>query len=404
MNKVIREINKKVYFVNEIISLEEKEESLVILFEVDKNENVNAEEVYINKYELVNEKIIEGRFVYRIDGKLINASKNKISKIEIFKNNMYRGKLIKRYTKSDSNINNITEVYSYHINVGHGNCSIIVIKYNSDYKIWVVDCSKFDFKNKIMYIQNIERCFDHIKKKFNLNDIKIEKLLITHPHYDHINGIDYLISNGYVKDTEVWINLYYSWPDTCYSKLLERLKTLNLRLIEPKVSSSNNSIEIIYPNNTILRTDPKNVTTYPIYSVVPSNKVNNASVIYKLNLGEKSIIFPGDIEEDEWNKVLGCEKYLKNATYYCISHHGSITGHSRSICPYKSTTIDSIDFCCSNTKKNILMGRDNAYPGIFSEVVLESFKGRLYRTDLSDTGKVPRFMELDWEKDNVLYY
>lgn len=404
-------MKKELYFINDIINLFNKEENIVTLFKVSEHNDddrlnyVKSEVIHIDKEELID--IEEGRFVYIDikDKKFINAGNDKIAKRQIFINNMLRGNLINKYMLPDSKITSqkTEEVHSYHVNVGHGNCSIIVFRSNSTYKLWVVDCSEYDFTNGTNYRKNISNCFEFIKNKYKLDNIIIDKLFVTHPHYDHFNGIKYLIDKEYLVNTEVWINLYYSWPDSKYNLLLTKLKSLNLTLVEPKVSNSTSVIEILYPNNTILRTYPKNVQNYPYYSVVPVKKINNSSAIFKINLGGKSIVFPGDIEEDGWNDVMCCYPNIRNSTFYCISHHGSITGHKRSICPHKCS-INDIEFCCYDKKINILMGRDKAYSGIFSQNVLNVFKGRVYRTDLDDNNQVPCFMELDWKNDKVKYY
>ena len=36
------------------------------------------------------------------------------------------------------------QVISYHVNVGHGNCSFILIEAKSCYRLWLVDCSIID--------------------------------------------------------------------------------------------------------------------------------------------------------------------------------------------------------------------------------------------------------------------
>lgn len=36
------------------------------------------------------------------------------------------------------------KVISYHVNVGHGNCSFILILKDNDYDLWTVDCSRFE--------------------------------------------------------------------------------------------------------------------------------------------------------------------------------------------------------------------------------------------------------------------
>lgn len=411
-------MKQELFFVNDIIRTysedKENEKLMVNLFKIQDNQYNNSEIlIYSELHEISSQTLLdlnikEGNFIYKSrekEGLFERANNDSRAKREFFRNNILRGNLIQKYITQDEkkDLEKVEQAYSYHINVGHGNCSIIVVLVEGEYKIWIVDCSEYDFRNHTNYRSNIMECFEFIKMKFNLDEIKVDKLFITHPHYDHINGIRNLIRRNYLENTEIWVNLYYSWPDSYYDKLLEELKTLNISLIEPKVSNSNNQIEILYPNNTILRTLPKNTQSYPQYSIVPTNKINNSSVVYKLNLGNKSMIFPGDLEEEGWNDVVNCQPFLKRSTFYCISHHGSITGHRRTRCLYKPS-INSVEYCCSDKNINILMGRNGAFPGVFSQQVLDSFVGRLYRTDLGNNGIEPTFLELNWQDSSITYY
>ena len=71
--------------------------------------------------------------------------------------------------------------------------------------MWMVECSGGDFTNKHNYSTNLDACLNSIHNKFAVG--QISKLLITYPHYDHINGIEYLMKHGWIDaNTEVWMN------------------------------------------------------------------------------------------------------------------------------------------------------------------------------------------------------
>lgn len=91
-------------------------------------------------------------------------------------------------------------VKSYHVNVGHGNCSLILTVYDNDYELWMVDCSTFDNKIRRDYSQNLYHCLDDIAKQLgiDLSELRIKKFMLTHTHADHYNGMLYLISKGYI--------------------------------------------------------------------------------------------------------------------------------------------------------------------------------------------------------------
>lgn len=388
-----------------------RNEITIVLFkvtdEIENESNFIIKNISFN--ELIEKGIVESSFVILDNEKIIKANDHFLAKRQIFFNNIYRGKLIKQYKNTDGfkgyEENEIKNVKSYHVNVGHGNCSFIAFNMNDICNIWMVDCSEYDFTNHKSYLNNINSCLDHIKKEYNLQNMVINKLLITHPHYDHISGIDRFINNNLFNETEVWTNFYYSWPESKYNKLLLKMLTCNSKIscfIEPKVSNGTKQIEILYPENTILRVKPA-YKYLKNYDLVPKNKLNNASVIYKIKLGKKSMVFPGDIETAGWNNLKNCNGKIRSADYYCISHHGSINGHLRNKCSCKNNKIKSI-FCCRHDKPiNILMGRDGAFSGMFSKDVLKDFAGNIYRTD-SNNGTPLRFIELDWLTGIVKYH
>lgn len=279
--------------------------------------------------------------------------------------------------KEERNITKAMDVRSFHINVGHGNCSIIIFKESEDYEAWMVDCSVKEIKTSHNYLSNLKKCFDYLKREYNIT--RISKLLITHPHYDHINGIHYLINRSMIdSETEVWFDLNLPWNSKTCINLLSRLMHINVKFVNPIVSNSTSNIRILYPE-----------TSYNAITSIPKKHLNNASVVYQISFNGISMVFPGDIELEGWNLVK-CSPYLDSSTYYCISHHGSINGHIRNICMNKAS-ISSVADCIKSSEKQILMGKNGIFSGIFSRKVLADFAGTLERTD-----QVSSYIELDW--------
>lgn len=279
--------------------------------------------------------------------------------------------------------NSISEVYSYHVNVGHGNSSIVVYYENGSYNIWMIDCSVFDFTNKHNYSSNLNDCLNFIRNKFEID--RISKLLITHLHYDHINGIEYLIKHGWIDaNTEVWMNTQYPWKQPTYNRILLQLSALGVKFIDPIVRNSTKNIHILYPDVSFNR---KNIA--------PKNNINNASVLYQICFGENSMLFTGDIETEGWENVSTCMPYLQRSTYYCISHHGSITGHLRSNCIPARRRITTLADCAGSTRVQVLMGRDGAYSGVYSRKVLGDFK------NIEKTEGAQKYFSLDWKTGKV---
>ena len=265
--------------------------------------DIDAYDINLREMQMDNQVTIpQGEFVY-CNGRSFRTAED--DPLSIMHTELNR-QLIRRigfenYGNQPEEINeNISDVHSYHINVGHGNCSIIVYRGNASYNMWMVDCSVFDFTNRHNYSLNLDDCLNSIRNKFGVEHIS--KLLITHLHYDHINGIEHLIMKGWIDaNTEVL-----------------QLNALGVRFIDPIVGNSTKNIHILYPNVSFNR---KNMA--------PKNNINNTSVLYQICFGGSSMLFTGDIETEGWDTVSTCMPYLRKSTYYCISHHGSITGHLR---------------------------------------------------------------------------
>lgn len=343
---------------------------------------------------LEHEKILEGSYVFydrqsitsADDSWFVQMCKNYGDRLI---NSIHKHELLKNKPEPlpfDYCSDNIF-VKSYHVNVGHGNCSIIVFKRLKETYVWMVDCSIIDFrksKNKD-YSYNLESCIEHIKKEFDIKDMFISKLFITHCHFDHYNGISYLIDHKYINEkTEVWMNIFY--PDKKQFSLLNiitKLKKIRVKFIIPNYKSSIQNVKILYPDIVF---DKDNLP--------PKNKLNNASIVYKISLCGKSMLFPGDIETDGWKQIARRKCYINGIDYFCISHHGSINGH---IVDKSSKDIPTVKSYIPNTQCQILMGRNNAFPGIFSKDVTDDFKGTLKKTDKRKL----RFIELNWNSGRV---
>lgn len=280
----------------------------------------------------------------------------------------------------------ITDVHSYHINVGHGNCSIIVFCENGNYNAWMIDCSVFDFLKKKNYSLNLDVCLHEINNKFGIS--AISKLLITHLHYDHINGIEYLIKKHWIEaNTEVWMNTKYPWAQPSYNRILLQLKSLNIKFIDPIIANSTQHINILYPS-----------VCFDKKTKAPNNNINNSSVLYQIRFGEASMLFTGDIETEGWEEVTKCIPRLCNSTYYCISHHGSITGHIRDKCPIFGQTKTTLSYCSQSTKVQLLMGRDGAYQGIYNNQVLKDFSHIVKSEDAE------HYLCIDWSTANIHFF
>lgn len=384
-----RDLNEGLYFVHGYYMSDNTEQDnteiyrnqmILLKDSIDSIYDIDAYDINLREMRIQNQ-ILQGEFVY-FDGEGFQTAENDPTSIMYTELNRQLARLI-GYTnygiQPEEVSDNISDVYSYHVNVGHGNCSIIVFGENGRYNMWMIDCSVFDFTNRHNYSANLDICMNDINNKFGIG--KISKLLITHLHYDHINGIEYLIKNGWIdKDTEVWMNTQYPWKQPTYNRILIQLNALGTKFIDPVVANSTRHINILYPN-----------ISYNMKNIAPNNNINNASVLYQICLNGCKMLFTGDIETEGWEKVNSCYPHLNKSKYYCISHHGSITGHLRNNCVGFGKHINTLADCANSTKLQLLMGRDHAYKGIFSQRVNSEFH------DIVKTEDSNHYIRIRWD-------
>lgn len=280
-------------------------------------------------------------------------------------------------------LNNISMLFSYHVNVGHGNLSLLVIEHNHKISIWMVDGSNFDARIRRNYTTEIKNCLDHIIRKFGLSRTPhIDVLMITHAHYDHYSGITAFIRNGLIDShTLVYLNLNIKTNSHNFNNLLTAIIDNKMVIIPPFVQNSSQNINILYP-------DQKTYSN--------SLKLNNTSSVYCIQFDETPyFVFPGDLESSGWDLMDNnhCCPYMKSPKYYAISHHGSKNGHIRHKCKFRH--IESIADCLNQQTKTVLMGRNKAFDGIYSDCVLKDFKGRLYYSEKDNCNNYSEFLEID---------
>lgn len=146
-------------------------------------------------------------------------------------------------------------------------------------------------------------------------DRKIDLMILTHPHDDHVTGLIEVLKRYEVKKilyTGVIHTApnYIAWLETVRDKkikltIIDRPQTIEL--------GENCRLEIIYPNKSLLGRTVENL--------------NNSSIIARLVYKENKFLFMGDAEEVVEKELLEQKTDLK-ADVIKIGHHGSTTSTS----------------------------------------------------------------------------
>ena len=182
----------------------------------------------------------------------------------------------------------------YYLDAGQSDCTIVIC----DDKVLMIDCGTYNQLNTIR--QSIH----------SLEIDKIDYMLITHQHDDHMGSA---------------------------TDLLNDLKVENF--IMPKLAQSNNVTSKTY-NVLINSLDSKNINKIVaqdcksfmlgeamveiLSPVTQSNNLNNMSVVLKITYGNTEFLFQGDAESKIENDLLRSD-YDIDVDVLKVGHHGSKT-------------------------------------------------------------------------------
>lgn len=187
---------------------------------------------------------------------------------------------------------------------------------------------------------------------------KLDYLILTHPHEDHIGGADAVINTFSIGT--VYMPKVTQTTKT-YKDVVNAMNSKSLKATQPKVGTNFNlgdaSCMILGP----IDTDSENMNTY--------------SIVMKLTFGNNKFLFTGDAEVSNEKDMI--KKGLDlSADVLKLGHHGSSTSTSQEF-------LDKVN----PSYAVVSCGIQNDYGHPHKEVMasLQSKKVVVYRTDQSGT-------------------
>ena len=149
----------------------------------------------------------------------------------------------------------------------------------------------------------------------------VDTLILSHPNSDHLNGLLFIAKNFNVKN--FWSN-NEKVNTAGYKKLIRIIKENRINFPEfEDIERSRNingvKLDILYPLPDF--TEKKGRERW--------RDTNNNSMVVRFQLGEYSLLIPGDIEAKAEKELVGMAKNSLQSTILIAPHHGSRTSSTR---------------------------------------------------------------------------
>ncbi|WP_302706912.1 ComEC/Rec2 family competence protein [uncultured Dialister sp.] len=234
------------------------------------------------------------------------------------------------------------------LDIGQGDAFLL----EKDGKFVMIDTGDIEHRDQIVALLH----------KYKVKEIS--KIIITHPHADHLGGMNAIFKNFKVDA------IYDDGMPAGTGSYKNYLKQIKEKKIPYHVLKAGDEVDFF---------DGVKFNVLGPVKVIKDQKgnsdFNNNSIVGRLTYGSFSMMFTGDAEQEEEKTILGKGGTLKSDVLK-VGHHGSRTSSSPAF--LKAVSPKNAFISCGQ-------GNDYGHPHKVTIDKLEKAKVQIYRTDRNGT-------------------
>jgi len=204
-----------------------------------------------------------------------------------------------------------------------------------------------------------ERIIEYLQ---GLGVSRIDYMVGTHPHADHIGGMEFLIRNMEVGQI-LMPNVQHN--TLTFERLMDAIAQVGLTVRTPRAGER-------------IALGGAEVTVLSATNPAGNRELNDYSIVLKVRFGEHSFLFTGDGEHPLEGALVDAGMNI-SATVLDVGHHGSTTSTGEEFLRRVSPEIAVIQVGANN-------GHGHPHRAVLNR--LEAHDVRVYRTDLNGNVRI----------------